>query len=136
MNAKVKALVFIISAVALLSGLIVVLYILFPPLTFPHDGTEELKMQGYTWGTSNLNITLSVKNTGTKTLSVSNVQINGSIVTTVTYSGSFTGTTHTLHPGETGTITISYPFSSGFKYGFAVGTATGGRYGYPFIIAP
>ena len=131
MNARVKALVFIASAVALISGLIIIVNILFPPLSF-YTKPPDLTIQGHAWGTNNVNITLSVKNTGTKTVSVINVQINGSIVTTVTYSGSFSGATHALDVGAVGTITISYPFSSGFKYGFAVGTATGGQYGYQF----
>lgn len=100
-------------------------------LTFTFMKTEELKVQSHTWGINNADITLSVKNTGTGAMSVSEVRVNDVAQSSVTYGGSFTGTTsHTLDAGATGTITITKAFASGVKYEFAVLSATGNKFTY------
>lgn len=133
MNAKVRTLIFIASAAGMLSGLIMFLwwYNSIGTLHTVYLRTEELKAQGHTWGANSANITWSVANTGGADLSVSEVQVNRSITTTVTYGGSFAGTTtHTLVREAAGTITITYPFRSGVNYKFEVVTTRGNIFGF------
>ena len=100
-------------------------------LTFTFMKTEELKVQSHSWGTSNANIVLTVKNTGTGALSVDDVRVNDvSVGTGAVYGSEFTGTTNTLDAGKVGTITVTWTFTSGTKYEFAVLTATGNKFTY------
>jgi len=100
-------------------------------LTFTFMKTEELKVISHSWGTNNANIVLTVKNTGTSALSVSDVLVKDVVAGNVAYGGAFTGTgPWTLDAGQQGTITITQAFSSGVKYEFAVRTATGNKYTY------
>lgn len=97
--------------------------------------TEELSMQGYTWGAPT--ITLTVKNTGSTDLPVTEVRVNGTVVNTVAYGENFKGTTtHTLERfGTVGTITIAYPFESGVNYEIDVVSAIGNEWTY-VVTAP
>jgi flagellin-like protein len=92
-------------------------------LTFTFMKTEELKVQGHTWGTGT--ITLTVKNSGTSPLTLSEVRIND-VVTTATFNPA----SGTMDPGTTATVAITHAFASGTKYEFAVITATGNKYTY------
>jgi len=89
-------------------------------LTFTFMKTEELKVQGHTWGTNQ--ITLTVKNTGTTDLTISEARVNDNVDT------SFTSTPVTA--GQVTTVTISYTFTPGTKYELSLITATGNRYTY------
>lgn len=131
------ALVLLLCALIELGGLIAFVGVAWwqtKDLKFVPMITEDLKVLSYAWGTSNANITLTVKNVGIVSLSVSEVRVNNTVVDTVAYGGNFTGTTHTLVAGDYGTITITYPFSSGLKYEFDVFTAQGNRYPYTAIV--
>jgi len=92
-------------------------------LTFTFMKTEELKVQGHTWGSGQ--ITLTVKNTGTGALTVDEARVND-----VAATATFDPDPCTLQPGDTGTVTITQTFTSGVKYEFAVLTATGNKYTY------
>jgi len=93
-------------------------------LTFTFMKTEELKVLSHTWGTSNAYISLTVKNTGTGALSISDVRIND-----VTNS---TALSISMDAGASKTLRINpiSSFSSGVKYEFALLTATGNKYTY------
>ncbi len=90
-------------------------------LTFTFMKTEELKVQGHTWGTNQIQLT--VKNTGTSALTLSEARVNDAVATA-------TFDPETLDPGITSTVTISQTFTAGVKYEFSVVTATGNRYTY------
>ena len=103
-------------------------------LTFTFMKTEELKVLSHTWGTSNVNILLTVKNTGTGALTISDVRVNDA---TNSSSPGWTVASTTLNAGNSATITVTaarYGYSSGFvsgtKYEFAVLTATGNKFTY------
>jgi len=96
-------------------------------LTFTFMKTEELKVISHTWdntGTVDY-IDLSVKNTGTETLTMSEVRVNDLTISNVIYSPSAT-----LNPGSYATIQVNRSFASGVEYEFAIITATGNRYTY------
>jgi flagellin-like protein len=104
-------------------------------LTFTFMKTEELKILSHSWGTSNTNILLTVKNTGTGALTISDVRVNDAI--NATSPGWTVVTSTTLNAGNSATITVTaarYGYSSGFvsgtKYEFAVLTATGNKFTY------
>ncbi len=91
-------------------------------LTFTFMKTEELKVQGHTWGSGS--ITLTVKNTGTSALTLSEARVNDVVNSGATF------TPATLDPGLTSQVVISQTYVSGTKYEFAVVTATGNKYTY------
>jgi flagellin-like protein len=99
-------------------------------LTFTFMKTEELKFQSHTWATNRTSISLSLKNTGTGALTISEIRVNDAIVTNTTYT---TGTA-TMQAGDTVVIRVApasgSTFTSGVKYEFAALTATGNKYTY------
>jgi len=97
-------------------------------LTFTFMKTEELKVQGHTWGTSTID--LSVKNTGTSAVTLSSARVNDAVATSDMPAGGLT-----LQPGSTAVIRVSpiapaLAFVSGTKYEFTLLTATGNKYAY------
>jgi hypothetical protein len=104
--------------------------------------TEELKVREHSWAADKANITLTAMNTGTCNVSVEKIRVcaaDSNITdvaetdvapSNVTYGPAFSGTAHTLLPRETGTITITYQFSSGIKYELTMVSATGNSYTY------
>ncbi|MBE0512941.1 hypothetical protein IBX38_07815 [Candidatus Bathyarchaeota archaeon] len=95
-------------------------------LTFTFMQTEELTFTSYTWGTNNTYIEITVKNTGSGALTISQVQVGGVAADDVTITPS------ALEPGDPATIRITQSFTSGVKYEFAVITAKGNTFG-PYI---
>lgn len=95
----------------------------------PPAPPQELKVLGHTWAMGNTAITLTVKNTGTETLTIVEVRINDVKASSVTYiSGNAS-----LQAGGTATLriaSIGASFTSGVKYEFAVLTAAGNKYTY------
>jgi len=92
-------------------------------LTFTFMKTEELKVQSHTWDAARAWIDLSVKNTGTSPLTLSEARVND-----VVRTSNITSTA--LAPGASRVIRITYSFSAGVKYEFAILTATGNKYTY------
>jgi hypothetical protein len=92
--------------------------------------TEELKVQSHTWATSRTSISITVKNTGTGAITISEWRVNDVAVSNVTYT---TGAA-TLEAGQTAAARIApasgSTFSSGVKYEFAALSATGNKYTY------
>ena len=104
-------------------------------LTFTFMKTEELKVQSHTWATNRTSISLTMKNTGTGALTVSEVRINDVSLTNVTIGGTALGLGYTMNAGDTATFVVDAPvgsttFSSGTKYEFAALTATGNKFTY------
>mgnify|MGYP006269674771 CR=1 FL=1 len=95
-------------------------------LTFTFMKTEELKIQSHTWATNRTSISITVKNTGTGAMTISEWRINDAVVSNVTYT---TGSA-TLNAGDTAVARISSAFTSGVKYEFAALSATGNKYTY------
>jgi len=101
-------------------------------LTFTFmGGAEQLQFTGYEWGANNANITITVKNTGSGKVTISDVKIGETSVTNSSWTGP------TLNPGQNATILINasdFPdgsISSGTLYEFYIITASGNTFG-PF----
>ena len=95
-------------------------------LTFTFMKTEELKVQSHTWATNRTSISVTVKNTGTGAMTLSEWRVNDIAVSNVTY----TVGAATLDAGATATVRVGSTFNSGVKYEFAVLSATGNKYTY------
>ena len=99
-------------------------------LTFTFMKTEELKVQSHTWASGRTYIDLTVKNTGTGALTVTEVRVND--------ASNGTTWSRTLEPGISSTLRLMYTgyvsgvttFASGTKYEFALLTATGNKFTY------
>jgi flagellin-like protein len=111
-------------------------------LTFTFMKTEELKITNISWGASDANATLTMKDTGTGALTVDGLKINSAGGTLNAYRKSGT-TTWTNWPTSPATLTFqagdqydinakltSGSFTSGTKYEFDFHTATGNTYVY------
>jgi len=100
-------------------------------LTFTFMQTEELKFTAYTWDSSSPYqwIRITVKNTGSSDLSISEVRVNDAAALddgiTVPYSLA-AGAVVTLN------VTRTNDYTSGVKYEFTVVTASGNTFG-PYI---
>jgi flagellin-like protein len=99
-------------------------------LTFTFMKTEELKVQSHTWATNRAYVDLTLKNTGTGALTVSEIRINDVICTNVTIGGTAIGTGYTMDAGAQATFRVGSAFTSGVKYEFAALSATGNKYTY------
>jgi flagellin-like protein len=95
-------------------------------LTFTFMKTEELKIISHTWASDRSYIDLKVKNTGTGSLTLSEVRVND-VVTTSNV------TSTPLSPGSSVVIRVTKSFSSGVKYEFAILTTTGNKYTYTAV---
>jgi flagellin-like protein len=101
-------------------------------LTFTFMKTEELKILSHTWGSNNAYIDLTVKNTGSASLTMSSVRVNDAVVTTVDFDTGTAGnqTSQTVAAGASYTVRIWSSYTSGTKYEFAILTAAGNKYTY------
>jgi hypothetical protein len=104
-------------------------------ITFPFMKTEELKIISATFNSGPpKTAVLSVTNTGANSLTVSSLTVDD-VSYTPTYGGSF-GSDHSLAKGASGTLTITWNWTSGYKYTFGVLTTTGNKYTYTTTAAP
>ena len=97
-------------------------------LTFTFMKTEELKITSVTFPQANQTV-ISVKNTGSNTLTISSVTVDDNPATITSGAGD-------LLKGASGTVTIDFDWTSGYKYTFAVLTAGGNKYTYTTTAAP
>lgn len=101
-------------------------------LTFTFMKTEELKVTNIVWVAGpagyQYQAIISVKNSGTATLTVNQVKVNDGVAT-------MSPTSVAMNPGDPATITVTRTgnFTSGTKYEFAIYTATGNRYPYTAV---
>lgn len=103
-------------------------------LTFTFMKTEELKVQSHTWATNRTSIAITVKNTGTGALTLSEWRINDVVVPGTPSNVTYTSGSATMNAGDVTVARVAPPsgstFTSGVKYEFAVITATGNKYTY------
>ena len=105
-------------------------------LTFTFMQTEELKVlsAAYQSGVSPPTyVDLSIKNTGSASLTMDSVQVNNVDETDFDWDTVTAGnqtTTQAVLAGVGYTVRIWYSFSSGTKYEFAILTAQGNKYTY------
>lgn len=93
--------------------------------TFQNMKTEELRIISHEWSATRTNITLSVKATGTASITISQASANG-------HPAVMTPSTVTLQPGDSANLVISgVAFQSGVKYEFELLTANGYKFTYP-----
>jgi len=93
-------------------------------LTFTFMGTEQLEIQGCTFNTDNVTISLSVQNTGTSDLTVSKYKIGTS--GTVTNLGQEVA----VAQGASESVTVPLVWSSGTTYDIYLVTSTGKQFPY------
>jgi len=100
-------------------------------LTFSFTKTEELKLVGYSWVSTNDKINLTVTNTGPADLIISGAQVDDVTATCIVNN---VAPPRTLLKGFTAYVVITKPssgnFTLGTKYNFAVLTASGNKYIY------
>jgi len=96
-------------------------------LTFTFMKTEELKITGYTWVSTN-QINLTMTNTGPADLVISGAQVDDQTATWLP------GVPTTLTKGTSTSVLITKPggtnFAAGTKYNLAVLTAAGNKFPY------
>jgi flagellin-like protein len=116
-------------------------------LTFSFTSTEQITYTSYTWTTgtsgSDPKIALTVENTGSGTLTIANVEVDGvtaNYTLTLLPSGTPVAApgTLTLTKGSSAKIVImpTGGFSSGVQYNFLVVTAKGNQFGPYTLPAP
>ena len=94
-------------------------------LTFTYMKTEDLNVLSLTWDSNGAidYADLFVKNTGTESLTMVEVRVNGATASNVVYTPSAT-----LNPGDSTTIRVNQIFASGVNYEFVIITAKGSQY--------
>jgi len=102
-----------------------------PPLVFDGSDFEMLAYTSYQWASGDISVTLTVKNTGARTLTIANVWVWG---LPVPYT--ITPTNGSLQGGSSATIVITQSFTSGTQYDFIVETAKGNHFGPYKLTAP
>lgn len=102
-------------------------------LTFTFMQTEELKILSASKVSGTNAFDLTVKNTGSATLTMESVLVNNVAVTTFDWDTGTTGnqtSTQAVAAGGSYTVRIWSTYTSGTKYEFAILTAGGNKYTY------
>jgi flagellin-like protein len=95
-------------------------------LTIGFMGTEQLTITKLTWGASNSGFTLVVNNTGTKDVTITQIQVNYAAISGATYDPTLP---HALKAGEGVQITVSgFTYVNGTKYDISVVTQSGYKF--------
>jgi len=90
-------------------------------ISFTFMKVDELTVRSHTWASGNIYIDLVLKNLGTTTITISEVQVDDVTVTTVTFpSGNAT-----LGAGDTVILRVIHSFTSAAKHEFTIITASG-----------
>jgi hypothetical protein len=90
-------------------------------ISFSFMKVDELKVSSHTWASGNTYIDLVLKNLGTNKITISEVQVDGVAVTTVTFpSGNAT-----LGAGDTSILRVIHSFTSAVRHEFTIITASG-----------
>jgi len=90
-------------------------------ISFSFMKVDELKVSSHTWASGNIYIDLVLKNLGTTTITISEVQVDDVTVTTV----SFPSGNATLGAGDTAILRVIHSFTSAAKHEFTIITASG-----------
>jgi len=109
-------------------------------LTFTFMRTEEVKITSIQWATGNANATLTLKNSGTSSLTIDTLKINsvtGELYRWRTVGGTWAAlpaTGLTFEPGQVYEVCVRRSgaslFTPGTKYEFVFHTAAGNNYPY------
>ena len=89
-------------------------------LTFTFMGTEEAIISKIEWTWSPKSFAISVNNTGTKDLTIKQIQVNYG-TTDVSQPASLP---YILKAGKSTTLTVTYPYTNGTNYDISVVTAS------------
>lgn len=81
---------------------------------------DELTVSSHTWASDNSYIDLTLRNSGTKTITISEVKVNGETATSVTYPSG----TATLGAGDTLIVRVTHSFTSAAKHEFTITTTS------------
>jgi len=87
---------------------------------------DELAVSGHTWASDNSYVELIIKNLGTSTVTLKDVEVNDVLAADVT----FTSGTATLAAGDTSIVRVTQDFNSATKYEFTLATTSGTKYVY------
>jgi len=93
-------------------------------LTFSFMGTEELRISTLTWKGPNTSFELKIANTGTKDVTINQIQVNYGT----------TGVTQPLtlplplNAGATTTLTVDFAYVNGTSYDISVVTSSGYKF--------
>ena len=98
-------------------------------LTTGFMSTEQVTITSAVFGTNNANVVLTVSNTGTNPVLISQVWVGTTQVASPAYAGNFTAA-GSLPSNGVGTITITMAFTSGNNYAFKLVTKAGNTYGF------
>mgnify|MGYP002153792627 CR=1 FL=1 len=102
-------------------------------LTFTFMGTEQISFTGITWDITNKNCTLTVKNTGTATLTIASVKVNNDVLNSTSWAAS----PATLSANQVATLYIHYDtFANGDVFAFIVTTSKNNPFGPYTVTAP
>jgi flagellin-like protein len=106
-------------------------------LTFTFTKTEELRITTVDFPSASV-VRIWVTNTGVGTLTVNKALVDNLEKTIANYGGSFTvnGANYDLAKGTNGYLNVTYTWTSGTKYTFALQTISGNRYEYPTTASP
>jgi flagellin-like protein len=100
-------------------------------LTIGFMGTEQLTITQLTWGASNSGFTLVVNNTGTKDVTITQIQVNYAAISGATYSPSLP---FVLKAGEGTQIEVKgFTYVNGTAYDISVVTQSGYKFTDRFI---
>jgi len=103
-------------------------------LTFTFmGGAEQLTFTGHSWASDLSHFNMTIKNTGSGKLTISDVKIGETSANYTVYdeNGQDITDSATLDAGDPATIKVTSSFSSGTLYEFYVVTASGNTFG-PF----
>ncbi len=93
-------------------------------LTFSFMGTEELTIATLTW-TPNTGFTLKIDNTGTKDVSITQIQVNYG---TTGITAQPAGLPLALKAAAPTTLTVGFPYINGTSYDVSVVTSSGYKF--------
>jgi flagellin-like protein len=100
-------------------------------LSFTFMGTEQLTITKLYWGPANNGFRLVVNNTGTKDVTITQIQVNYQAITGATYSPSLP---LVLKSGRSTEITVSgFTYVNGTRYDISIVTQSGYKFTEQFI---
>jgi len=102
-------------------------------LTFTFMGTEQLDIRSITWtwnsNASQRQFTVTIYNTGTSSVTITQIWVNNVDKTT----SSTIGSGLTIADGGHGSITVTYPYNNGTSYQVTVVTSKGNKFSKTFV---
>ena len=105
-------------------------------LTFTFTKTEELKITSVAWDISRNNFTVTVRNTGPATLTVTKFYVDDVDRTSAITSPDMTDGIEDITKGNTMDFAVTFTFVSGNKYTIAFLTQSGNKYEYTAQAVP